>query len=66
MVSCNIFTLTFSFVSFYFFQVIMCCLYYSYFSCSCFIYHNNPCFPPSTMVNIVFNDFIFKPKLPIF
>jgi hypothetical protein len=66
MVSCNIYTLTFSSVSFYFFQVTMHCLYCSHISCSYFIYYNNPYFPPSTMVNLVFNDLTSKPKLPIF
>jgi hypothetical protein len=66
MVSYNIFTLTFSSFSLCFFQVTMHCLYYSYISCSCFICYNNPCFSPSTMVNLVFNDLTSKPKLPIF
>jgi hypothetical protein len=54
MVIYNIFTLIFSFVSFCLFQIIMRCLYYSYIFCLCFIYYNNPCFSPSTMVNIYF------------
>jgi hypothetical protein len=65
MVSCNIFTLTFSSISFFcFFQVTICCLYSSFYY-SYFIYCNNPYFLPSTMVNLIFNDLISKPKLPI-
>jgi hypothetical protein len=64
MVSCNIFTLTFSSISFFcYFQVTIRCLYssfyYSYFICC-----NNPYFLPSIVVNLNFNDLISNPNYP--
>ncbi len=55
-----IFTLTFSYVSFCFFQVTMGCLYSSYPYYFCFICCNNLYFSPSIIVNLVFNDLISK------
>ncbi len=65
-ISCTIFTLTFSSISFiYLFQLCIHYLYSSYPFCS-LICFNKPCFSSSIIVNMVLNDLTSKPKLPIF
>jgi len=54
------------FFHFCFFQPPIHFLYSSWPSCYLYIYLINFCFFLSIVVNLVFNDYTFKPKLPIF
>jgi hypothetical protein len=48
-----------------FFPIHCTFLYFTYPSCSSFVYFNNPYFSPSIMVNLFFHDYTSKLKLPI-